>query len=104
MHRREGVAIVGESKGEERHRDRDEQLQRRIQRGDLEDDQQEADAVLHGADMTAVADALRDGDRHVGDRIGASKERHRAGGGVTEPIREQVQEFAKPVSADGAKA
>lgn len=52
----------------------------------------------------AFADALGGLDRDVGDRVGAAEERHGAGGGVAEAVRQQVQEFAELVRAYGAEA
>src|SRR3546814_549604 len=75
--RQQRPAIPTGPEQEERDAGRCEQLERRIQRGDLEDDQQESDAIAQLADV-ALADTLGDRDRHVGHRIGAAEERHSA--------------------------
>src|SRR3546814_452509 len=87
---------------EERDAGRCEQLERRIQRGDLEDDQQESDAIAQRADV-ALADTLGDRDRHVGHRIGAAEERHSAGGGVAETVGQQMEKLAELVGSRGAE-
>src|SRR3546814_11115156 len=84
---------------EERDAGRCEQLERRIQRGDPEDDQQESDAIAQRADV-ALADTLGDRDRHGGYRIGAAEERHRAGGGVADTVG---QRLAKPAELVGRR-
>src|SRR3546814_7691950 len=43
-------------------------------------------------------------DGHVIHRVGTAKERHGAGGGIAEPVGQQVQEFAEAVGTDGAEA
>src|SRR3546814_20528681 len=66
-------------------------FQRRVQRRDLEDDQQEAHAVTNRPDV-AFAYALADGDRQVGHRVCAAEEGHGAGGRIRSEERRVGQE------------
>ena len=90
-----GEPVVRQCSEEEHAGRRCEKLQRRIQRGDLEDDQQEADAVLDRADMAAGTHAPCDRYRDIGHRVGTAEEGHGAGGRVAEAIGQQVQELAE---------
>lgn len=51
-----------------------------------------------------LADPPRHLDRFVRHRIGATEVRHRAGGGVGEPVRQQVQELTELVGVEGVEA
>src|SRR3546814_7562491 len=52
----------------------------------------------------ALADALGHRDGHVRDRISAAKKCHSAGGGVTEAVGQEVDEFAEFVGTHCAEA
>ena len=99
-----GVGVVAESNQEEHCRGGHEQLQRRIQTGNLEDDQQKAQSVFQWADVAVGAHALVHRNRQVGHRIGATKKGHGAGGRVGKAVGQQMQELAETRRANGAKA
>ncbi len=52
----------------------------------------------------ALADAPCRHDGHIGHRVGAAEKRHGAGGGVREPVGQQMNEFAELVGPRCAKA
>src|SRR3546814_9425742 len=91
----EGPAIPPQAGSSKRHCNRCEQLERRVQGGDLEYDQEEADAILDRPNVTIVANAFSHLDGHVINRVGTAKERHGAGGGIAEAVGKQMKEFAE---------
>src|SRR3546814_18323171 len=66
----EGPAIPPQAGSSKRHCNRCEQLERRVQGGDLEYDQEEADAILDRPNVTIVANAFSHLDGHVIHRVG----------------------------------
>src|SRR3546814_11880087 len=96
----EGPAIPPQAGSSKRHCNRCEQLERRVQGGDLEYDQEEADAILDRPNVTIVANAFSHLDGHVIHRVGTAKERHGAGGGIAEAVGQQMQEFGEAFGTD----
>ncbi len=94
----EGMEIPEAAKQKHSGRNRREQFQRRVQRPDLEDDQQEADSVLQRTDV-ALSDSPCGMDRFVGHRVSRAEEGHGAGCRVGEAVRQQIEEFAEFLAA-----
>ncbi len=95
-------SIVRQAREEKGGADRKEQPLRRIERADLDDDEQKAHAVPQRAHM-ALADAARRPDRYVGHAEAGAKEAHRDRRGVGKPIWQQVEKLAELVRLHHAK-
>lgn len=95
MHGRECIPVVAQAQKEEGQRHGCEQLQGRVQGGNLEDDQQEADSILDRTNVATVPHTLRDRNGDIGNRVGASEECHGAGRWVAKSVRQQMQELAE---------
>ena len=103
VHGEVGVSVVPHAEQQKRQAQRQEEPHRREQRANLEDDEHKPGTVPQHADV-AFAAAPPGPDRDVGHRKPGAEKGHRAGGGVGKAVGQQIEEFAKMASADGAKA
>lgn len=94
--------VVAQTSEQEGRAGRNKQLERRVQGGNLEDDEQEAQAVPQWFDV-ALADAFGYRNRLVGHRVRAAEEGHGARGGIGKTIGQQVQELAELIGTHGAE-
>lgn len=98
-----GIEIVADSGREEGQADGKEEFQRRVERGDLEHDQQESHPVSQRTDVAGPG-ALAGVDRDIADRVAGAEEGHGDGRRVREAVRQKIEKALEALRTDRAEA